>query len=62
MLNRVVEDLNLSMGAKELSKNISIKPVEDTSIISVTVKDPNAARFDCERNRENLFGRSNEDF
>ena len=44
VLNRVVEDLNLSMSAKELSKNVSIKPVEDTSIISVTVKDPNAAR------------------
>ena len=44
VLNRVVEDLNLSLSTKELSKNISIKPVEDTSIISVTVKDPNAAR------------------
>lgn len=44
VLNRVVEDLNLSLSIKELSKNISIKPVEDTSIISVTVKDLNAAR------------------
>ena len=44
VLNKVIENLGLSMSSKELSKNITIKPVEDTSIISVTVKSQNAAQ------------------
>ena len=42
VLNKVVSNLSLPMNAKELGKNLTIKPVEDTSILSVTVKDPNA--------------------
>ena len=44
VLNRVIDDLDLSMSSKELSKGVSIKPIEDTSIISITVKDQNATR------------------
>lgn len=42
VLNRVVSNLNLSMTAKELGRNLTVKPVEDTSILSVTVKDLDA--------------------
>ena len=44
VLNRVIDDLHLSMTSKELSKGVSIKPIEDTSIISINVKDQNATR------------------
>ena len=44
VLNRVIENLGLPTNSKELSKNVTIKPVEDTSIISVSVKDANAER------------------
>ena len=44
VLNRVIEELGLSMSSKELSKGITIKPIEDTSIISISVKDQNATR------------------
>ena len=44
VLNKVIENLGLSTTSKELGKNISIKPVEDTSIISVTAKSQNAAQ------------------
>ena len=42
VLNRVISNLNLPMTVKELGKNLTIKPVEDTSILSVTVKDLDA--------------------
>ena len=42
VLNKVVSNLNLPMTAKELGKNLTVKPVEDTSILSVTVKDLDA--------------------
>ncbi|MDO5480712.1 MAG: Wzz/FepE/Etk N-terminal domain-containing protein, partial [Candidatus Saccharibacteria bacterium] len=35
VLNKVVSNLNLPMTAKELGKNLMVKPVEDTSILSV---------------------------
>ncbi len=44
VLNRVIEELDLSMSSKELSKAVSIKPIEDTSIISIAVNDQNATR------------------
>ena len=44
VLNRVIENMRLPVSSKELSKNITIKPVEDTSIIKITVKDLNAAQ------------------
>lgn len=44
VLNRVIEELELSMSSKELSKGVSIKPIENTSIISIAVKDQNATR------------------
>ena len=44
VLNRVIEELDLSMSSKELSKGVSIKPIENTSIISISVKDQNATR------------------
>ena len=44
VLNRVVDDLELSMTSKELSKGVTIKPVDDTSIITISVKDQNATR------------------
>ena len=42
VLNKVVENLNLPMGVKALSQNVTVKPVDDTSILSVAVKDQNA--------------------
>ena len=42
VLNKVVSNLDLPMTAKELGKNLTVKPVEDTSILSVTVKDLDA--------------------
>ena len=44
ILNRVVDNLDLSITSKQLSGNVSIKPVADTSIISIAVKDQNATR------------------
>ena len=44
VLNRVIEELELPMSSKELSKGVSIKPIENTSIISISVKDQNATR------------------
>ncbi|MBR3116062.1 polysaccharide biosynthesis tyrosine autokinase [Candidatus Saccharibacteria bacterium] len=44
VLNRVIEELDLSMSSKELSKGVTIKPIENTSIINITVKDKNATR------------------
>ena len=42
VLKKVIESLGLHVGVKELSKSLTIKPVNDTSILSITVKDPNA--------------------
>lgn len=42
VLNQVVENLELSASAKDLSKNVTVKPVEDTSILRVQVKDLDA--------------------
>ena len=42
VLNKVVSNLSLPITAKELGKNLTVKPVEDTSILSVTVKDLDA--------------------
>ena len=44
VLNKVVERFNLDSNAKELSKNITVKPVENTSIINISVKDLNAEK------------------
>ena len=38
VLTRVISELELDTNVKELSKNVTVKPVEDTSILSVTVK------------------------
>ena len=42
VLNQVIDNLRLQDTVKELSKNIIIKPVDETSILSITVKDPTA--------------------
>ena len=39
VLNQVIENMRLSTSSKELSKNVTIKPVEDTSIIKISVRD-----------------------
>ena len=41
VLNQVIENLKLNMSVKALSKNLSIKPVDDTSILSITARDLN---------------------
>ena len=42
VLNQVISNLGLNMNVKELSSNLTVKAVEDTAILSVTVKDLNA--------------------
>lgn len=42
ILNKVIDNLKLEMNVKELSGNVSVKPVDDTSILSITVKDRDA--------------------
>lgn len=44
VLNKVIDNLKLPMSVSDLSKNLTVKPVEDTSILSVAVKDFNAGR------------------
>lgn len=44
VLNRVVDNLQLGISVKELGKNLTVKPVEDTTILSVTVKDLDAEK------------------
>lgn len=44
VLNQVIKSLNLNTDVKELSSNVTVKPVEDTSILKVQVKDPDAAQ------------------
>ncbi len=41
VMNQVIDNLGLHTTVGELRKNVSIKPVDDTSILSVTVKDLN---------------------
>lgn len=42
VLNQVVTNLDLDMSVKALSSNVTVKAIDDTSILSVTVKDLNA--------------------
>lgn len=42
VLNQVIENLGLHTDIKELSKNLTVKPLDETSILSISVKDPNA--------------------
>ena len=42
VLNNVVKNLNISGDVKQLSKNLTVQPVENTSILSVMVKDYDA--------------------
>jgi len=42
VVNRVIENLGLHETAKGLSKNLTIKPVDNTAILSITVKNENA--------------------
>ena len=42
VLNRVIENLGLHSSVAELKKNLVIKPVDDTAILSITAKDLNA--------------------
>ena len=44
VLNRVIENLGLHATAKELSRQLSVKVIDNTSILSISVKDP-AARL-----------------
>ena len=44
VLNKVIKDLDLDTDVKALSKDITVKPVEDTSIISVSVKNLDAEK------------------
>lgn len=41
VLNQVIKNLGLSIGVKELSKSLTIKPVDDTSILSIMAKSLN---------------------
>lgn len=42
VLNQVIENLGLHYNAKDLGKNLSVKPLDNTAILSISVKDPNA--------------------
>ena len=44
VLNKVIDNLDLAVSSKELGRNLTVKPVEDTSILSVTVKDLDAGQ------------------
>ena len=39
VLNKVISNLSLRISTKDLGKRITIKPVDETSIIAITVKD-----------------------
>ena len=41
VLNRVIENLQLETTTKELGRNLTIKPVDDTSILSITARNYN---------------------
>ena len=40
VLNRVIENLGLHVNSKELSKKLTVRPVDETSILSIAVSDP----------------------
>lgn len=42
VLAQVIENLGLHMGVKELSRDLTIKPVDDTAILSITARNLNA--------------------
>lgn len=42
VLNQVIKNLGLRYSVKELSKNLSVKPLDNTAILSISVKDLNA--------------------
>lgn len=42
VLNQVINELGLNTTASELSKNLTIKPVDDTAVLGITVKYPTA--------------------
>ncbi len=42
VINQVINNLNLPVSAKELSKNLTIKPVDNSSILNISVRDANA--------------------
>lgn len=42
VLNKVIDNLQLEVGTKELSSNLTIKPVDDTSILSITARNYSA--------------------
>lgn len=42
VLSQVIENLGLHMSVKELSRSLTIKPVNDTAILSITAKNLNA--------------------
>lgn len=42
VLNQVISNLKLSINFKELSERVTVKPIDDTSILSISVKDQNA--------------------
>ncbi len=44
VLNKVIENKELSMSSKDLLKNVTVKPVEDTSILSISVRDLDPAK------------------
>ena len=44
VLGQVVDNLGLDTSVKDLSKNVSVKPVDDTAILSITVKDLDAEK------------------
>ena len=44
VLNKVIENLELPTSVKELGKNLTVKAIDDTSILSVSVKDLDAGQ------------------
>ncbi len=44
VLSRVISQLSLDMNVKQLSSNLTVKPVQDTTILSISVKDADAER------------------
>jgi len=42
VLNQVIENLGLHVSTGDLNKNLTVKALDDTSILNIAVKDPNA--------------------
>lgn len=42
VLQQVIDNLNLDISVKDLQKNIKVTSIDETAIIAITVKDPNA--------------------